>query len=103
MIVNLVGKWLYQRENKNYFYINNTAALYGMPLFANLKKQNHEQTLGQLLHKRPCQNVFIYRIAYKISYGEKTWSISSDAVYRCIEKHGRDKYLSLFHPNENSV
>lgn len=38
----------------------------------------------------------IYCVGYK-----KTLAYKIDGVDICIEKRGRDKYLSMFHPNKN--
>ena len=38
----------------------------------------------------------IYNVAYKTTHNETPLHISFDAVYECIEKHGRNQYLPLF-------
>ena len=42
-------------------------------------------------------------IVCKSQYGKKPLRISFDAVNACIEKRGRDQYLSLSNPNSSHI
>ena len=64
MIDDLVRQWFFQGDNKIYFTSNNTEVHYGMHLFVNWKRQNHEKVLKQYLEKEECKAEIVNRLFF---------------------------------------
>ena len=72
------------------FNIKNRWCYY--PDIINIKDPNLDKIL---VSERQCQNIFIYRVAYKLPNDEKPLCTSFDNLHEYIEKDGEDSYLTL--------